>query len=343
MSLKQLLQKYRIKLGKILLDKSSKDYNNKTAVKKILFLRQDGKIGDYIVSSFVFREIKKLYPDVFIGVVCIRQNKYLFEQNGYIDKLYVVKKRSISDVIKFGLEIRKQQYDAVIDPTLFVRNRDLLLLRLINATNYVGYKKSEYKIFNHNLEGEYHFSEVYQKALDMIGIHVQDTSYDVPENDQVAEEINKFLSINKITDFISINFYGAARIKKVSDENIVKYLRYLTEVTKGKNIVILTYPEVTEKLISLSKGFGNVFLYTKTNGIFHTIELIRHSDLLISTDTSTIHIASGFDKDIIGIYREDKIAFTHWRPKTKGSCHILFYKENINEISPEQILPEWLN
>lgn len=28
---------------------------------------------------------------------------------------------------------------------------------------------------------------------------------------------------------------------------------------------------------------------------------------------------------------------------SKAETHILFYKENINEISPEQIKPEWLN
>ena len=28
-------------------------------IKKILFMRIDGKIGDYIISSFMFREIKK--------------------------------------------------------------------------------------------------------------------------------------------------------------------------------------------------------------------------------------------------------------------------------------------
>ena len=39
-------------------------------LRAILFLRQDGKIGDYIVSSFAFREIKKANPAIKIGVVC---------------------------------------------------------------------------------------------------------------------------------------------------------------------------------------------------------------------------------------------------------------------------------
>lgn len=43
-----------------LLDKEKKKIDlNSFYIKKLLFLRIDGKIGDYIVSSFVFREIKK--------------------------------------------------------------------------------------------------------------------------------------------------------------------------------------------------------------------------------------------------------------------------------------------
>ena len=55
------LQKIRITLGKQLLDKSVAPLTDNPLalypVRKILFLRKDSKIGDTIVSSFVFREI----------------------------------------------------------------------------------------------------------------------------------------------------------------------------------------------------------------------------------------------------------------------------------------------
>lgn len=62
MGIKQLLQKLRILIGKSILDKktSNKPITSNLKSQKILFLRQDGKIGDYIVSSFIFRELKKL-------------------------------------------------------------------------------------------------------------------------------------------------------------------------------------------------------------------------------------------------------------------------------------------
>ena len=133
-----------------------------------------------------------------------------------------------------------------------------------------------------------------------------------------------------------------SRAKKVNNENIKRYLRYLTETKKDKQFILLSYPEVTPLLKELAQGYKNIYIHDTTT-IFHTIELIRHSVQLISTDTSTVHIASGFNKPIIAMYKKDPIAFKHWNPNCSNETHILFYKENINELNPEEIKAEWLN
>ena len=104
---------------------------------------------------------------------------------------------------------------------------------------------------------------------------------------------------------------------------------------------MLSYPEVTPLLKELSQEYKNIYVHDTTT-IFHTIELIRYSIQIISTDTSTVHIAAGFNKPIIAIYKDDPISFKHWNPNCKGKTHILFYKENINEVSPSEIKYEWL-
>ena len=44
-------------------------------IKSILFIRNDGKIGDMIINTLMFREIKKVYPQMKIGVVTRGANK----------------------------------------------------------------------------------------------------------------------------------------------------------------------------------------------------------------------------------------------------------------------------
>ena len=60
--IKNKLQMLRLGLGKYFLDKKNGLNRITNVPRSILFLRQDGKIGDYVASSFVFREIKNLIP-----------------------------------------------------------------------------------------------------------------------------------------------------------------------------------------------------------------------------------------------------------------------------------------
>ncbi|WP_439290983.1 glycosyltransferase family 9 protein [Lonepinella koalarum] len=353
MKLKTILQKIRLTIGKLLLDKTNHNPVN-LPIKKILFLRQDGKIGDYIVSSFVFRELKKQDPELYIGVTCTKNNAYLFENNPYIDQLHFVQKRSIWDRIKCGLNLRKFHYDVLIDPTVLLRNRDLLFIRLIKASINVGYLKQNYQLFNINIDDpKLHFADVYKTVLEKIGFTDINTQYDIPFNPLANTETIDFIQKNKLERFITLNFFGNGSARQFDDKHIVAILEYLAKKS-SLPIVVLTYPTVTEKLkklIAMVNGqwsmennifFAKIFINENTKSIFHTIELIRYSDLLISPDTATIHIAAGLNKPIIGFYSQGQQNWLNWHPNNQNRTEIVRYQHNINEISPEQISPEWI-
>ena len=85
----------RLKIGKAIWDRKEKskiiegnnflELNN---IKSILFLRYDGKIGDMIVNSLMFREIKKVYPNIKIGVVARGSAIDIIKDNPNVDKIY---------------------------------------------------------------------------------------------------------------------------------------------------------------------------------------------------------------------------------------------------------------
>lgn len=342
MSMKATLRKLRLAIGKAILDKKNVSSELAQRPKKILFIRHDGKIGDYIVSSFVFREIKKQSPQTQVGVVCSQKNRYLFENNPYIDKLHLVKVRSFSDYIRCGKNLVQEQYDVVVDPTVMLRNRDLLLLRSIAAKHYVGYQKQGYQLFDLNVaDRKQHFAEIYRDALELIGFNQINTSYDVPLNLLSQQYVAEYLSENQLNNYITVNLFGAGSARSFSDDKINQLLTYLT-LQSHKPIILLTFPEVTEKLVNLIQPYQNVFVYEKTKTVFDSIELIRHSDLLISPDTSTVHIAAGLNKKIIAFYSGDEQNFVHWHPNNQAKTYILRFKKNVNELNFEDIKPEWL-
>ena len=76
------IKEFQRRIGKNVLDKKKIKADLKFEnIKKILFIRYDGKIGDYIVSSFIYREIKKQRPDIQIDIVGINKNEQLFNKN----------------------------------------------------------------------------------------------------------------------------------------------------------------------------------------------------------------------------------------------------------------------
>lgn len=341
MTLKNQLRILRLKLGKRLLDYCSRQAPP-SHCEKILFLRQDGKIGDYIVSSFVFREIKKQHPNTHIGVVCTEQNAFLFRQNPYIDQLHLVKKRRILHFIQCGLALRKMHYDAAVDPTVMLRNRDLLLLRLADPKTCVGYQKTDYRIFSLNVtQNHLHFADIYCQALQLLGFRQINTDYDIPFNADIAQKVRSFLTRNSLHGFIAVNFFGHGSNRRFETEKIRAFLDYLTQNSRLP-ILLLTYPQVTEQLKQLAEPYPKVFIDEKTDNIFYPIEYIRHCSLLISPDTATVHIAAGLNKPLIAFYSGDQQNFAHWHPNNKAETHIIRYHKNINEVQPEQIETKWL-
>lgn len=346
MRLKVFLKKIRLKFGKILLDKKISDNSFSYDSPRFLFLRQDGKIGDILVSSFVFRELKKAYPHCYIAVVCTSKNRYLLESNAYIDELVEINKRSIFDRIKIGRQLRKQFFDVVVDLSYILRNRDLLFIRLIGARNNIGFLKDSYKIFNINLlNANDHTSVLYKALLNSVGITDVDTQYDVPSNLIFKENITDFLERNYLKNYICLNFFGAGRDRQFNEDKQKELLKYLLENT-NRAIVLLTFPEVTEKLQKMITKLGaeeRVFLYSDTQNILESSVLIENASLVITADTCVVHFATAYQKPLIAFYVDHPEEFVRWHPNNTAETHIFKCKDSINNIDFNQIDPRWLN
>ena len=65
------MREKRLKLGRYLYDKKEikeeikiGNFIENNNIKKILFMRYDGKIGDMVINTLMFREIKKKYKKI---------------------------------------------------------------------------------------------------------------------------------------------------------------------------------------------------------------------------------------------------------------------------------------
>jgi ADP-heptose:LPS heptosyltransferase len=72
--------------------------------RNILFLRYD-RIGDMVITTPVFRELKREYPEINISVLASKVNQTILDNNPYVDKVYINFKNNNQNVIMLFFRI----------------------------------------------------------------------------------------------------------------------------------------------------------------------------------------------------------------------------------------------
>lgn len=332
----------RLKIGKYIWDRKEKakivegdNFLKDNSIKSILFLRYDGKIGDMIVNSLMFREIKKVYPDIRIGVIARGAAIDIIKDNPNVDKIYKYYKdrKKIKDL---ALKIKEEKYDLLIDFSEMLRVNQMMLINLCRARINTGLDRKDWELFDLSIESgkdfkwTEHITKRYLAYLIKLGLKKEniDISYDIYLKDEKKYEV--FFNEIKESKKLILNPYGASKHKSFSIETLENIITYL----KDKDIaIILTYfGDKYKELEFLEKKYKYVYIPKKIESILDTAILIKKSDYVISPDTSIVHIASAFNKKMITVYppKGGKYGVDHlvWAPKSEYS-RVIFCKDKI--------------
>ena len=332
----------RLKIGKYIWDRKEKvkivegdNFLKDNSIKSVLFLRYDGKIGDMIVNSLMFREIKKVYPDIKIGVIARGAAIDIIKDNPNVDKIYKYYKdrKKIKDL---ALKIKEEKYDLLIDFSEMLRVNQMMLINLCRARINIGLDRKDWELFDLSIESgkdfkwTEHITKRYLAYLIKLGLKKENIniSYDIYLKDEKKYEV--FFNEIKESKKLILNPYGASKHKSFSIETLENIITYL----KDKDIaIILTYfGDKYKELEFLEKKYKYVYIPKKIESILDTAILIKKSDYVISPDTSIVHIASAFNKKMITVYppKGGKYGVDHlvWAPKSEYS-RVIFCKDKI--------------
>ena len=334
------MREKRLKIGKYIWDRKEKtkiiegnNFLEDNNIKSIIFLRYDGKIGDMIVNSLMFREIKKVYPDIKIGVVARGAAIDIIKDNVNVDKIYEYRKdrKKIKDL---ALKIKKEKYDLLIDFSEMLRVNQMMLINLCEARFNIGLDRKDWKLFDLSIENDKdfkwteHITNRYLAYLIKLGLKKEniDIFYDIHLKEEKKYEF-LFYEI-KASKKLILNPYGASKHKSFSIETLEKIVNYL----KDKNIAIILvyFGDKYKELEFLEKEYSNVYIPKNITNILDTILLIKKSDYVISPDTSIVHIASALNKKMIIVYppKGGKYGVDHlvWAPKSDYN-KVIFCKD----------------
>ena len=302
------LREKRLKIGKFIFDRKKKnkiiESNNfirDNNIEKILFLRYDGKIGDMVVNTFMFREIKKRFPDIKIGVVVRKENKDIIASNPNVDQIYLYDKKNIKSLAG---EIKKEKYDVLIDFSEMLRVKQMQFIKECDCRINMGLNRKDWNLFDISVEAgkdfqwNEHITKRYISYLNKLGIKEDiDTNYELFYKE--SKKDYEFFQKNKERQIVTINPYGASTHKSFTISTLKKIIEILESY--DVKIVVLYYGNKIEEVRQLA-SYEKVYIPQNIESILDSIEVISKSDLVITPDTSIVHIVSALHKDLIAVY-----------------------------------------
>jgi ADP-heptose:LPS heptosyltransferase len=302
-------------------------------VKKILIFSIFGGIGDNLIFSPIFRELKKILPNSEIHIAGNKYFNMLNKYNSNISKIYDLKSKKNgklrkSLVLDFDkiLEMRKEKYNLIIDLNGSSSLYMLLIFKILNP-NYIMARKS--KKLNERLGMEESDIKIYSKRVDspeeyleaIDSVHCYNADYEFYYGEVEKNKFNNFLKERKIMDhekIIVLNTETSHRDRNLTDGEIIEILSKLRREAPKSKIIITQTKNVKTRLEKIIKNLelDNIFLLYNTT-IWDVGAVLDGADVIVSPDTGIIHLACCYDKKIVGIYANHEENLSKWKPNTK--------------------------
>lgn len=288
-------------------------------IKKILLIRTD-HIGDVIMSTGVYREIKKKFPDCRLTVMIGPWGKEILENNPYIDSLIIHNcpwwdkiKGNRVNYLKWFVEflpetvrkIRKENYDIGID--LRGDFRHILFFLFFGNVKYkISYNRSggaylldkavEYEIDSHEIEKNFRLLE----ELEIRNLKFSDKKPEIFITERDREKIKDFFEKNNVKDEkikLVVHPGGGNKLRMWGEENFASFLKNIIQKYEIINVFLIGNNkefELCENVKKLSGGLSNVYNLAGRLSIKETAALIERSDIFVGNDSSMGHLASCF-------------------------------------------------
>ncbi len=270
-----------------------------TSPKKILIVRND-HIGDVVLCSQVYREIKRVYPRSKITALVSPVSAVLLEKNPHIDNLLTIdlfwRNKNLKSLRRyFGIlkKIKSEKFDVGIDIRGSLLNI-IFFLWMPNIKKRVSYFNTtggkpfltnpiEFKKIEHTIKFD---ADLVAKGL---SFKIKDYWPEIVVDKSDEKEVNKFLFKNKLKNYICI-CPGATSVKKQWPvRNFDKLMKKVKLKYKNYGVVVIGGEEDRDLVKHLCRGGRGIPLINFNLRLLSI--LFRKSKLVIANDGGPMHIA----------------------------------------------------
>ena len=314
---------------------------------RILLLAHDNKIGDSIILTGVLKPILEKFPGTEFDILCGQSNYQIYKYNPNLKRIYTSFNRSILSRLFAVLFTKHLKYDYVVYFGLDVDKLSFkIITSFINAKHRIIFcnpiKKHDGDIILNGAWSNMHLSERHQKLIEWITkSKVKKYTYNIhldPAKNYLPKENCKKDNLK-----ITINIFGSNSNNTLTTlwtESLLEKLK----LTYPKSTIQLLSPSINkqrllEAAFNLQKFNLKIIPYDKE--LCETLNQLRLSDVVITTDTYASHAASAWNIPVLVLYGMNAIRDKHpiiFGPKSDTHSKLIPNHKNVESIELTAIL-----
>lgn len=318
------------------------------SIKKVLFLRPE-KLGDMVISFPVFDGIRKHFPHLEIAILGSPRNRAIIQNDKRFSKIYMYLKNPFKD-FKTLRRMRKEKYDCVVD-MIGDDSVTALILSQLSAPGKprIGIGKTKHKMYYdynylYRTDNKNHIIENTLKILDAFGIDSsKESGYAEPYllDDEVRFAQTTIQELRKTTDtkIIGYNLSAGAPTRIWAEEKSIELMQKISDLSDDYTILLFTMPHERERASAIQKAInGDIHIIPNNLNLTSVAAIIKLIDVMITPDTSIVHIARSFNVPVVGLYSRYMKNFMLWRPFDQNIGAVVSANDdNIFDITVEQV------
>lgn len=326
--------------------------NHLGSVDSILIIRQHNQLGDVLVGISLIRALKEKYPNSKINFVLSPQNYRALIGNKNIHSTFVFDKKKIFNptYLRSLIKYLRNRYDVCFVPVnVSISFTSNLLARISNSRVRVGANSLNGKInpsnffFDRRIDLDWrkfpdsHYAD---RILDLVrpfGIDTKNFKSEIfydDEHKNIAQQFLSSIKENLEQKIIGIH-PGAGKPQNIW--SLKKMLALIKKIKSQYNCCIyIEGTEADKNELNYLKNNSSVKLFEFRNKtIQETAALIELSDLFITTDTGTMHIAGTTETPVISLFGQTNPY--NWAPIGENK-YFLRKSDFIDDIEVEDVI-----
>ncbi len=314
-------------------------------MKTLLVVRWDGKIGDTIVSSFFFREVKRLLG-FHIKVITTKALCDIYTDDLHVaDVITCVENPDLNSIARLYRNIGS--CDVLVHLTQRINAADEEIIKKLKPSRVFSLDDGSSLVTDKlgKVTQGMGFIDKYAYVLRLLG----------------AESINKKLIVPKSksndtdnhNDYILFNPFGSRVEKSINPSTSARLLSNILESFPKKMVYILSSPRTKSDAKEICRSLDNprVVCFPNITNIRHAIFAIEKAEQVITVDTAICHISYALKKKLVAIYPEFPNE-NPWLPpeqettavvKSGTGEHCSNMRKSMNSFSIEKVVREMVS